>query len=378
MSKSSPLIVLSLSASLLMLGVGMTVALLPQRVHAMTGTLESVGLVASVFALTYLLAQLPIGVLSDRLGPKRFLVIGYLLCSVSGIVFFTAETAGGIYLGRAIQGVGEAPIWALGPAVLSLAYPAARGRAIGIYNAAIHIGLTLGPLLGLLISPGGQGRLPFLCFTGLCLAAGVLVLLFLRQAPGTVRHARPTVRQYLAVLQRRSAATLLFGVLLYGAGYGAFLSVLPASLVVSHGFGPAAVGMFFVLFYAAVSLSQIVVGVLSDRIGRHGFLVWGMSLAAAGVASFPAVPGDWAYLPLGGASVGLGMFCVASIADLSESVPDPLKGVISGSYYVFWGAGYVLGPLAIGAVGTGAPFIGYGALAFLFGLQSLAMHMLLK
>ena len=151
MQKPFPLFILSLSATLLMLGVGMIVALLLQRVHALTGSLESVGLVASIFALAYLLAQLPIGALSDRLGPKRFLVIGYLLCALSGDVFFSTETAGGIFLGRFVQGLGEAPIWALGPAVLSLAYPTAKGRAIGIYNAAIHAGLTAGPLLGLLI-----------------------------------------------------------------------------------------------------------------------------------------------------------------------------------------------------------------------------------
>ena len=126
MKKPTPLLVLSLSATLLMLGVGMIVALLPQRIYAMTGSLESVGLVASIFAFAYLLVQLPIGALSDRLGPKRFLVIGYLLCTLSGIVFFSTGTSSGIFLGRAVQGLGEAPIWALGPAVLSLAYPTAN------------------------------------------------------------------------------------------------------------------------------------------------------------------------------------------------------------------------------------------------------------
>lgn len=374
MSKLSPLFVLSLSATLLMLGVGMIVALLPQRVHAMTGTLESVGLVASVFALAYLLAQLPIGVLSDRLGPKRFLVIGYLLCSASGIVFFTTETAGGIYLGRAIQGLGEAPIWALGPAVLSLAYPAAKGRAIGIYNAAIHVGLTLGPLLGLLIAPGGQGRLPFMVFSAFCLVAGVFVLVFLRAVPVPANPTKTSARQFLAVLGKRKPSILLFGVLLYGAGYGVFVSVLPVSLTVTHGFSATAISMLFVLFYAAVSISQIIAGAISDLIGRHGFLVWGMALAAAGIASFPFVPGFWAYLPLGLASIGLGIFCVASIAELNASVPDSLKGAISGSYYFFWGAGYVLGPLATGAVAASAPSIGYVSLAFLFGLQALAVR----
>ena len=374
MSKLSPLLVLSLSATLLMLGVGMIVTLLPQRVHEMTGTLESVGLVAAVFAFAYLLAQLPIGLLSDWLGPRWFLVIGYLLCSVSGIVYFFTGTPAGIYFGRVIQGLGEAPIWALGPAVLSLAYPSARGRVIGIYNAAIHIGLTLGPLLGLLIAPGGQGRLPFLVFAVLCLSGGILVLCFLRQTTIPGASARPGFGQFLAVLRTKATLITLNGVLIYGAGYGVFLTVLPVSLTTTHGFGPTAVSLHFVQFYAAISLSQIVAGARSDRIGRHVFLVWGMVLAAVGTVSFHFVPGLSAFLPLGLASVGLGMFCVASIAELNDSVPDTLKGAISGTYYLFWGAGYVLGPLVIGAVGTNAPVTAFVALAILFGLQALTFQ----
>ena len=374
MLKPSPLFVLSLSATLLMLGVGMIVALLPQRVHEMTGTLESVGLVAAVFAFAYLLAQLPIGLLSDRIGPRWFLMIGYLLCSVSGIVYFSTETAAGIYLGRVIQGLGEAPVWALGPAVLSLAYPSARGRMIGIYNAAIHIGLTLGPLLGLLIAPGGQGRLPFLVFAVLCLSGGVLVLCFLGRATMPKSSARPGFRQFLEIIRTRSAAVTLTGVLIYGAGYGVFLTVLPVALSATHGFGSMAVSLHFVQFYAAISLSQILAGARSDSIGRHAFLVWGMVLASVGLASFHFAPGLLAFLPLGLASIGLGIFCIASIAGLNDSVPDTLKGTISGTYYLFWGAGYVLGPLAIGAAATTAPMAAFAGLAILFGLQAVVFQ----
>jgi MFS family permease len=82
------------AATLLMIGVGMIVALLPQRVHAETGSLESVGLVASVFAFAYLLAQLPAGILADRLGVRSpCLSTGTLLCAVAGVVFFVSETA---------------------------------------------------------------------------------------------------------------------------------------------------------------------------------------------------------------------------------------------------------------------------------------------
>ena len=188
--------------------------------------------------------------------------------------------------------------------------------------------------------------------------------------------AGPGAQQFRALLHRRRPATLLSGVLLYGAGYGVFVSVLPVSLARTHGFDAAAVTATFVLFYAAISVAQIAAGAISDRIGRQGFLVWGMGLSAAGIGAFLFTPGLWAYLPLGIASVGLGMFCVASISELNDSVPDAFKGAISGSYYFFWGAGYVLGPLVIGAVAERAALAGYLSLAVLFGLQALAVRTL--
>ncbi|MBN9670189.1 MFS transporter [Roseibium aggregatum] len=374
MKKPTPLFILSLSATLLMIGVGMIVALLPQRVHAMTRSLESVGLVASVFAFAYLLAQLPISALSDRLGAKRFLVVGYFLCAVSGVVYVSTETATGLFLGRAIQGLGEAPIWALGPAILSLVYPATKGRVTGIYNAAIHIGLTAGPLLGLLVVPSGQGSLPFLIFAVLCLMAGLCVLVFIKPVSVTVAASRPSYTQFITLLRRKQTSILLLGVLLYGAGYGVFVTVLPVSLALTHGFGTTAISLLFVVFYAAISFSQIVSGTLSDHFGRKVFSIWGMAVAAVGLATFPFFGGLWVYIPLGSASVGLGMFCVASITDLNEKAPDTLKGAISGGYYFFWAAGYVLGPLVIGAIAGNAPLLGFGILATLFGIQALALR----
>lgn len=374
MQKLSPLFVLSLSATLLMLGVGMIVALLPQRVFDMTGSLESVALIASVFALAYVLAQLPISVLSDRLGPKWFLVAGYLTCAVSGVIFYSTESAVGMFLGRAVQGLGEASIWALGPAVLSLAYPTSKGRAIGIYNFAIHAGLTAGPLLGLFLAPDGLGRLPFLVFAVLCVLSGACVLFFLRPARGAVGPSRLSTRQFLGLFRQRRIVILLFGVLLYGAGYSVFLTVLPVSLAASHGFDATSTSLHFVLFYATISLSQIVAGTVSDRIGRPGFLIWGMALAAIGLSVLPLFSGMWAYLPLGLAGIGLGVFCVASIAELNDLAPDTLKGAVSGGYYFFWGMGYVLGPLVLGVVGANTPMIGFSALSALFGILALTLN----
>ena len=380
MPRVTSLSILSLAASLLMVGVGMIVAILPERVYAASGNLQSVSLIASVFAVTYLLAQVPIGILSDRFGAKTFLVLGYGFCGLSGLIFFFSSSADGIFLGRLIQGIGEAPIWALGPALLSRAYSQTKGRAIGLYNAAIHAGLTLGPLMGLAIGTFGDGNLPFLIFACLCFAGGMAIYFLL---PEEVGYTEPALRgkadplALLRLLTEGRYVVLFTGVLLYGACYGIFVSVLPISLTLLNGFEGMATGILFFLFYSAISLSQVVAGPLSDRRGRRGFLIGGMGLAAAGFSTFFFLPGLWPLAPLFIASLGLGTFCVASIAELNEAVRPGLRGTVSGGYYLFWALGYFAGPQVIGQLGTAAQETGYGVLGLVLLGQSVVMVLVL-
>lgn len=370
------LFVISFAAASLMVGVGLIVALLPQRVLALSGSISDVGLVASFFALSYLMVQLPAGYLADRLGVKFFLVVGYLLCSVSGLVFFFAIVPQTIFLGRFIQGAGEAPIWALGPALLSLAYPHAEGKVIGIYNAAIHAGLTLGPLIGIAFFPTGQSNIPFLLFAVLCALGGVITVLFLPKVVANRQLTRraPRLGELVRVLCLRDPLLTLSGILLYGACYGIFLSVLPASLLLFKQFDSFDVGVFFALFYIAISVSQLIVGPLSDRHGRRVYMIVGLLMAASGIAIFDQFTLPLIYFPLVLTSLGLGVFCVSSMAHLNECVPDPLKGSISGSYYLFWGFGYFLGPLLVGMIANPTnPYVGYYLLAALVGVQALVM-----
>lgn len=354
MSGAKSLLVVCGAASLLMVGVGMIVALLPQRILDITGSLQAVGYVASVFAFSYVIAQLPVGGLADRFGIKPLLVLGFALCCLSGLVFGSAATADQMLIGRLVQGAGEAPIWALGPAFLAIAYPDAKGRVIGIYNASIHAGLTAGPLVGLLLGQAGAGALPFLVFSGLCLCGGLGVLLFLPRLPasaGTGIGGRAGYRDLVRLLSARDPLTTLSGILLFGAGYGTFVSVLPAYLSASARGGTLSNGLLFALFYASIGLSQLIAGPLSDRYGRRGYMIAGLLFAAAGFVSFDLFVTPWIFLPLGLAGLGLGVFCVAAIAYLTECVPDTLKASVSSSFYLFWGIGYFSGPLAVGALG---------------------------
>jgi MFS family permease len=134
--------------------------------------------------------------------------------------------------------------------------------------------------------------------------------------------------------------------------------------------------MFFVVFYAAVSVSQLVAGPLSDRHGRAPFMVGGLIVAVPGLVAFLLLGKAWSFVSLAGASFGLGVFCVASLARLNDTAPEHLKGTVSGGYYFAWALGYVLGPLMVGAVDRLLPEAGYWILCVLMAGQIAALLLL--
>jgi MFS family permease len=70
---------------------------------------------------------------------------------------------------------------------------------------------------------------------------------------------------------------VLVGVLLYGAGYGVFITLIPAFLISAKSGNLIRVGVFFTLFYIALGMSQLIAGPVSDRYGRKPVMVvvWG-------------------------------------------------------------------------------------------------------
>jgi sugar phosphate permease len=64
------------------------------------------GALAATYFTVYTLTQVPTGVLVDRLGPRRIVVLGGLVAGLGSILFGRAPTLGGASVGRALVGLG--------------------------------------------------------------------------------------------------------------------------------------------------------------------------------------------------------------------------------------------------------------------------------
>ena len=89
------------------------------------------------------------GVIGDRIGRKKVLIIGLTIFGVaSAIAAFSASS--GMLIGmRAVMGVGGAAVLPTTLAIITVVFPPhERGKAIGAWAAAVGAAVALGPVLG--------------------------------------------------------------------------------------------------------------------------------------------------------------------------------------------------------------------------------------
>ncbi len=109
-----------------------------------------IGMAVSIYGLTQALLQIPFGLLSDRFGRKKIIIIGLILFAAGSVVAALSTTIYGILVGRALQGGGAiaAAIMAL---VADLTQEVHRTKAMATIGGSIGlsfgVAMTMGPVL---------------------------------------------------------------------------------------------------------------------------------------------------------------------------------------------------------------------------------------
>ncbi len=103
-------------------------------------------LAAAIFAVIF-------GRLGDIYGRKKVFLGGLILYFITSVLSALAPSGLFLIIFRGLQGIGAAMIFSTAVAILASVFPAhERGSALGINVAAVYIGLSLGPVLGGLLT----------------------------------------------------------------------------------------------------------------------------------------------------------------------------------------------------------------------------------
>ena len=335
----------------------------------------AIGLALTGMWGAYAAAQFPSGLLADRYGERRIILVAVVGTAVTSGLLAVSPTYP-VFLVAAVALGGVAGLhFSVATSLLTRTLPN-TGSAIGLHTAGA-------PVAGVLI-PLAAGSVGVWLGWRWAVALGGLVA-----APSAALFAavvRPTepIRPDVSVWSRlrgrpllelltRPPIALTAGLSVVGAFvWQATASFLPAFLIEYHGYGEPLAGALFSAYFGVQGITQPAVGTLSDRIGRYPAAALTVGVGVLGYGVLVGGEGLWM---VGGAVVcaGLAMgWGAALLPKFMDHLGDDERsagfGLIRTAYMVLGASGSV-------ATGAAADLLGWG-LAFL-GLAVLLGGMLL-
>jgi len=137
-----------LSSLVLGLDTTIVVTALPTLSAKLSATTDQLQWISAAYTLALAGFMIPAGVLADRLGRRRMLLVALFLFGASSVAASQMTTASGLILMRALMGIAGAFIFPISLAILPTIFSEReRPRAIAIGGAGMFLGLPLGPLV---------------------------------------------------------------------------------------------------------------------------------------------------------------------------------------------------------------------------------------
>jgi len=166
--------------------------------------------VATSFLLAMAVFLVPFGKAADIYGRKKIFsrgVILYTSASLLAVFSFSIEV---LIVMRVLQGIGAAMFVTTGMAILTSVFPPSRrGRVIGIYVAAVYIGMSVGPFAGGFITRYLGWRSIFAVVVPFGVASVFMTVKYLKAEWADARGERLDIRG--SVLYGLSIFLLIYG-----------------------------------------------------------------------------------------------------------------------------------------------------------------------
>lgn len=196
------------------LGSSAIVAALPELAARFDVGLAEIGILQTIVALPGVLLNPYVGLLADRVGARRIVVICLGLYAGFGVAGAFAPTFGLLLLSRFLMGAPYAALLVLTPNIVSRMFDGeARRRAIGLNSAALTLSSTVGPVIGAFLALGGAQRAFLVYALGLPMAG---LALLVPEDVDRLADDRPTsMRSALAEIRAAGHLGDLVGVFSY-------------------------------------------------------------------------------------------------------------------------------------------------------------------
>lgn len=364
-------------------------------------TIMSYLLVISSLLLAY-------GRLGDMFGHRRIYLLGFAIFTSGSLLCGLAPTVLHLILFRGLQAVGAGMLMAVGPAIVTdIAPPEQRGRALSITAVSVAVALTIGPVLGGILTAAfgwqsiflinipigivgfwlanktipkkhdlniqpfdfGGAILIFTALIGILLPLSLVerfgwnnIFIILAIGFGLVlagffvflEKCSPFPLFDVKLFKNRQFSMSNLAALLNYMAQFTIILLIPFYLQRLRGLPPAEAGLLYFPMPLTTMVLAPVSGILSDRMDSRYLSAAGMAVMAVGMWLLSNLKIDSSNLFLIAGLIitglGIGLFQTPNNSAIMGSVPRNRSGVASGMLATMRNMGMVLGVAISGAL----------------------------
>jgi MFS transporter, ACDE family, multidrug resistance protein len=328
------------------MGIGLVDPILKPIADNLNATPSQVSLLFTSYMAVMGVAMLVTGVAASRIGPKRTLLLGLVIIIAGAGLAGMSDSVLGIVGWRALWGLGNALFIATALATIVNSARGSVAQAIILYEAALGLGIAVGPLVGgVLGSISWRG--PFFGVSAL-MAIALVVTAFL--LPATPRPQRATtLADPFRALKHRGLLGVAITALLYNFGFFSLLAFTPFPLDMNA----HEIGLIFFGWGLALAFTSVVVAPrLQHRFGTVRVLIVNLLCFSATLVVMAIGTDSKAVLAtcvvVGGLFIGVNNTLITETVMKSAPVE---RGVASAAYSFMRFGGAAVAPWLAGVLG---------------------------
>jgi DHA1 family multidrug resistance protein-like MFS transporter len=329
--------------------------LLPLFARELGADARLIGFIVGASTLTGVVLKLPAGAWSDIVGRRALLVAGAAVFAVMPFTYLAVSGLGFLIALRVVHGSATAIFGPVASASLSDIAPSHRRATwLAAYSTFQGAGQAIGPVLAGYVIAMRRFDLAFLVAGAIAVSTPMIVWRW----PATTRRSgvnepRSPRQQFSAgITEVARERRVLVASLAQSAQFllnGSLNAFLPLYAIEVVGMGPAAVGWMFALQTGTTLATRPLIGMLSDRIGRRGVIITGLTTCSAATWMISAAEG---ISPLIAAvfvyAAGVAVTTAATSAYVTDVAPRARYGAAHGVFGTIYDVGDAAGPIVAG------------------------------
>ncbi len=367
-------IAVSISTVLVMMGQGIMGPVLPLFARELGFGATAAGAAVGAFALARLLFNMPLGALSDRRGRRLLIVGGPAIVAVGMVGSGLATSLVTLVVWRFVAGLGSSMYMTGSLAyVIDISQPGNRTRLLAVNQAALLIGVSVGPWVGGLVGANFGLRAPFFIVAGAALVASAYAYL---RMPETIEIARLEVHSSQNTTAEKPGIRSLMTAPFLAVAFVSFAhfltrgsasqALIPLAGADTYGLDVDTIGMLL----GAMALMSLVLlplaSTVADRWGKAQVIIPSLTVMAGGLALVGLAATTLAFV-IGALLLGFGSALggPAPAAFAAEVTSPEARGMAMGAFRTAGDVGLLIGPPLLGAVAdtSGYPWaFGWNAL----------------